>query len=177
MTVFDESVRRVVEDEPEVLRVVTEGPPGGDGPQGERGAKGDKGDKGDRGDPGLTGAAGASADGATLIFPVDSPMSGHRCVRLDGNVLRTVSVDDLLHADTCFAVSIMGGQSGALVEVQSGGIIEEVGWAWTPGPIMVGLDGMLTQAPPRAAFEQRVGVAVGPTRMLVALEPAIILAH
>jgi len=164
----DENVYKVVEDEPEVIRVVSEGPPGGDGPPGPPG------DRGEQGDTGPPGPPGPSADGSTLTFLVDEPMSGHRCVRMDGDVLRTVSVDQLDHADTCFALTVGGGIAGTYVEVQSGGVVQELGWSWRPGPVFVGLDGELTQTLVRGAFEQRVGTAVGPTRMLLGIEPSVI---
>lgn len=161
-------VRSVVRGDPKILRVVSEGPPGARGPRGYDGPEGPEGPEGRPGPPG------PSADGATLTFKVDTPMSGHRCVRMDGDVLRTVSVDDVTHADTCFALTIGGGAAGTYVEVQSGGVVEEPGWSWRPGPVFVGLDGVLTQTLIRGTFEQRVGTAVGPTRMLLVIEPAVI---
>lgn len=56
----DENVHKVVEDEPEVIRVVSEGPPGGDGPPGPPGGPGPRG--GD-GPPGPQGADGSVFDG------------------------------------------------------------------------------------------------------------------
>jgi hypothetical protein len=129
------------------------------------------------GEQGPPGPPGPAAGGQARSYPVAVPISGHRGVRLSNGNLLTVSPDEPTHADTCFGITTGGGAAGSYVEVRSGGVMDEPSWNWSPGPIFLGLDGVLTQAPKRAAFEQRVGFAAGPTAMLVAIEPAILLAH
>ena len=103
-------------------------------------------------------------------------LSGHRVVRFAADGARYVSVDDLSHADTAIGITTGASAAGAMALIQTSGLLTEPSWNWAPGPVFAGLDGMLTQTPPRAAFEQRVGTSVGPTRILVEVEAAFILA-
>jgi hypothetical protein len=91
--------------------------------------------------------------------------------------LITCSADTLSDALRVQGVSLGAGVSGGGVNVKAAGLVENAAWAFTPDqPVFVGLNGALTQSlPVSAVFSRVVGVAVGATRLLVNLQPPIIL--
>lgn len=144
-------VRVVVPAEPGVVRVAVPGPMGGDGPPG------------------------ASAQGNRSETAVQAAVTlgGHKAVR--GTPAGAVYASAAILADlgTVIGVTTGAAAAGADVAVVSSGAIDEPSWAWAPGPVWLGLDGNLTQIPPAGAFVQQIGVAVGPTRLIVSLGPPI----
>lgn len=131
------------------------------------------GTEGPPGKPGDTGGAASSILTATAA----SNLGGHR-------VVKTVGMDEVDYADSSVpgdadlvvGVTLGAATAGADVQVQTDGVIEEGSWTWTPGPVWLGLTGILTQTPPTSGFLCKVGIALGPTTLLVDVEPAIVLA-
>ncbi|CAN5813981.1 hypothetical protein BH20PSE1_BH20PSE1_01020 [soil metagenome] len=66
---------------------------------------------------------------------------------------------------------------GAEATILSYGPFTEPSWSWTPGPLYLGIDGLITQTPPvaPAAFLLVVGVAVDATHVLIDLHEPITL--
>lgn len=131
---------------------------------------------GPQGPPGAQGPAGASADQSATIFTAGAALSGHMAVRAvgDGSVLYA-SADQPGQAGTLVGVTTGAAASGAQVSVVADGPIDEPSWSWAPGPVWLGLNGALTQGLPQSGILQRVGLALSPTRLLVAIQPPILL--
>ncbi len=123
--------------------------------------------RGPKGDPGS----------ATLLRVGATPISGHSAVAL--------GADGLLLPASCLTSAHLGAVLGVVTSAYVAGAdalvtnnlpLEHAGWAWTPGPVLLGTNGQLTQAlPPGALFVQVVGRAVSATCVLVDVQPAVSL--
>ena len=131
-----------------------------------------QGPSGPPGPPGPVGGSGASYVAAASV-------GGHLALaeRADGSVsyASCAVADDALRV---VGVSLGAAAAGDLVTVQASGSVQHSGWAWAPdAPVFLGLDGALVQTlPAGAAFSLVIGWAVAPDRVLVGLQPPIVLA-
>lgn len=126
---------------------------------------------------GLAGAPGAPG-GAGAVYPAAESVSGHRVVGVDASgAVFAASADALSHALRIAGVSLNAATAGDDVTVVGAGIVQHDGWAFNPGlPVYLGLAGALVQALPMGALYARViGTAVGSTRVLVDMQPPIVL--
>lgn len=118
------------------------------------------------------------AGGSTIAKTAAQALGGHRAVKAapDDEVdypNNAVTEDGGL----IVGLTVAAANSGATVAVQVTGEIEEGSWNWSLGPVFCGANGVLTQTPPPgAAWLRQIGVAISPTRMLVDLQPAYVLA-
>lgn len=124
------------------------------------------------GPPGPAGSAALLAAGEATI-----PLSGHRVVTPgpDG-MLGYASNDDPDHLAAPLWVTLGAAGAGAPVSALMIGPLTEPSWNWTPGPVYLGINGMLTQTPPTAPaalFLAQVGAAIGPTTIIVDRSPSI----
>lgn len=99
------------------------------------GAKGDKGDPGDAGSGGL------------LVYPAGETIHGRRAVRVAGGLLFHPDTAVNAHATQVVGIATQSGSPSASVTVRTAGTITEASWAWSPGAVWCGADGVLTQSP------------------------------
>lgn len=104
-------------------------------------------------------------------------LSGHRVVtpQPDGQ-LNYASNDNLAHLAAPLWITYGAASPGALVDVLLTGVMIEPSWSWTPGPVYLGVNGLLTQIPPAAPgalFLAQVGTATSPTSLFVDRAPSI----
>lgn len=140
-------------EEIEILAVAEQGPPGRQGPPGPAG-------------------------GATTVRVGPLPISGHSVVACDSaGELVAADATDPAHRGAVLGVVADAYSPGDDAVVQTGYVLEHSGWAWAPGPVLVGLAGQLAQAPPAGAlFAQVIGQALSSTRVLIDINPPITLA-
>ncbi|RYF41285.1 MAG: hypothetical protein EOO27_46510 [Comamonadaceae bacterium] len=149
----DSSVLREEVEVLEILAVAEQGPEGARGPIGPAGGATFV----KVGAQAISGHSVVACDAAGLLVPADSTNPAHR-----GAVLGLV-------ADAY--------SPGADAVVQTAYVLEHPGWAWTVGPVLLGLAGGLVQNPvPGALFAQVVGHALSPTHILIDVNPPITLA-
>ncbi|WP_212646591.1 hypothetical protein [Delftia sp. PE138] len=136
--------------------VVTRGIPG---PEGKRGPVGPAGDT-------ITVKVGPQA------------ISGHSVVACNAQgELIAADATNPAHRGAVLGVVADAYSPGDDAVVQTGFVLEHSGWAWAPGPVLVGLSGQLAQAPPAGAlFSQVIGQALSATRVLIDINPPITLA-
>lgn len=128
------------------------------------------------GPPGPPGPPGP--EGNAQLVPVAQPISGHSVVAVDASG-RLVPADctNSAHRGAVLGVVDRAYSLGESADVKTAFPLTHAGWAWAPGPVFLGLAGQLTQVlPPGALFSQFVGQAVGPTRVLIDVQPPINLA-
>ena len=92
-----------------------------------------------------------------------APLSGHRAVAYqpDGRVVHA-SADNPDHMLALAGVITESASEGETVRVYDAGTVQLDGWAWTPGPVLLGLNGALVQAiPATAAFVRALGHGSG----------------
>lgn len=136
--------------------VVTRGIPG---PEGKRGPVGPAGD-------------------AITVKVGPQPISGHSVVACNAQgELIAADATNPAHRGAVLGVVADAYSPGDDAVVQTGFVLEHSGWAWAPGPVLVGLAGQLAQAlPPGALFSQVIGEALSATRVLIDINPPITLA-
>lgn len=131
----------------------------------------------DQGPPGRQGQPGPPG-GATTVKVGPVPISGHSVVACDsaGELVAADSTNPA-HRGAVLGVVADAYSPGDDAVVQTGFVLEHAGWAWAPGPVLVGLSGQLAQAPPTGAlFAQVIGQALSSTRVLIDINPPITLA-
>lgn len=80
------------------------------------------------------------------------------------------------HAGRLVGVTLNAAASGGDVRVLPAGPVVEPSWAWTPNaPVFLGSAGALTQTPPTTGFSQVVGTALSLTKLLVNIQPPVVL--
>lgn len=126
---------------------------------------------------GLAGAPGP-AGGAGAEYTAAAALSGHQAIALDsaGQAIYA-SADNPAHALAVAGISLGAAALGDPITVVSAGLVEHSGWAWAPGELVyLGTGGALVQTEaPGAVFLQVLGQALSATRVLVALQPPIVL--
>lgn len=140
----------VCEAEPEVLVVAT----------------------GDQGPPGPPGAPGP-AGGASIQRLAGETLSSLRMVyELNGQVY-LLSAADAAHIDLLLGLALTAAPAGTATNIQLIGAVDDAAWSWTPGPVWLGTNGALTQAPPTSGFDVRLGAAVSATRVILNIEEPV----
>lgn len=119
------------------------------------------------------------AAGTAFTRPAAANVSGGKAVTLNaaGQVLHANGANAAM-AHSVAGISLNGGAAGAdITIITTGGEIEESVWNWQANkPVFLGADGVLTQTAPTSGYLLVVGVAVGPTRMLVKVQQPIFIA-
>lgn len=134
--------------------------------QGPAGKTGDVGPPGPAGGTAFTRVAAANVSGGKAL----TLNAAGECLHADGA--------DMTMANRVAGIALNGGLPGDLITiVVTGGEIDEPTWNWIEGnPIFLGPDGALTQVAPSTGFVLVIGVAVGPTRILVKIQQPIFIA-
>jgi len=126
---------------------------------------------GQRGQAGPMGPPGEQ----TVVCTAGQILSGHRAVYGNGSLVLLASADDLLSAECCLGISLNSALQDEPVTVQRTGIIEELTWAWSPGPVFLGMNGVLTQEVPQAGVVLQIGVALSASQLDIRMGTVISL--
>lgn len=133
-----------------------------------------------RGIPGPEGKRGPPGPAGDAITVKVGPLSisGHSLVACNAlGELIAADATNPAHRGAVLGVVADAYSPGDDAVVQTGFVLEHSGWAWAPGPVLVGLAGQLAQAlPPGALFSQVIGEALSSTRVLIDINPPITLA-
>ena len=130
------------------------------GSAGPRGAKGDKGDTGTKGDPGPAGSTAVDVEAGEIV-------NGHRGVYVDDGKVYKASASITAHCLKFLGITTGAATPPADASVQFTGTMEEASWTFSPGPVYLGEDGLLTQSLVSGNCVKQVGVAITPTIILV----------
>lgn len=101
--------------------------------------------------------------GGAIVAPAGTLIHGHTALAVaqDGTLV-PASADVLEHATTCVGVTEQAAVAGDIITAYSADSIEYPGWAWADGPVLLGLNGALTQTLPSGAkFALRIGWGSG----------------
>ncbi|MBB2959845.1 hypothetical protein [Methylobacterium sp. R2-1] len=122
----------------------------------------------------LSGASGGPVE--DLTAPAVEPISGHRGIRAVAGGVALASASDPSHFGALVGISTGAAAAGALCTYVAAGPVTEPSWSWSPGPVLLGPDGLLTQQEPTSGFLQQVGLSDAPTRLIVGILPPIKIA-
>lgn len=112
---------------------------------------------------------------SNIVLTAGQNLSALRAVTTDVNG-NAVYASNATLAD---AVSVVGitqtsASIGAPVTITDTGVITDLSWNWTKGPVVLGTNGMLTQAsPPPGGVLVHLGRALSPTTILVDIDLVI----
>jgi hypothetical protein len=115
---------------------------------------------------------------ATLTQKTITPIGGHRIVYLDADGAKYASNNDLSHLGRVVGITLGASDSNNKVFIRTSGEVVEPSWNWSKfGPVFLGQNGLLTQSSPGppAFFSQVVGQAIGPTQIVINIQPPIVL--
>ena len=119
---------------------------------------------------GLPGPAGT---GTVFYATGDQAIGGHRVVRATTTGVDYADQSVESHQGKVVGITASAFAAGELVKVYTAGEVIESTWTWTPGPVYLGTNGLLTQTVPTSGFIQQVGVAHEPTKLVVQLLSSI----
>jgi hypothetical protein len=125
------------------------------------------GPQGEKGDPG------DAAD--TPTFEAGESLSAKRAIRVEGDIAYYADGADSAHAGKALGISAGAVSLGDTVTVRMTGMVQELTWTLTEGPVYVGANGALTQSVSGLAFVQQIGVAVSPTQ--ININPQLAILH
>lgn len=130
-----------------------------------------------QGPRGIQGPAGP-AGGAALVRVGSTPLSGHSVVAVDAaGELIYADCTNPTHSGAVLGFLASAYSAGEDASVQTGFVLEHIGWSWAPGFVLVGSGGQPVQSLPLGAvFSQIVGKVLSPTSILVDPQPPISLA-
>lgn len=127
------------------------------------------GTQGPQGRPGMPGPAGGSA----FQRLAGETLSALRVVyELAGQVF-ALDASDAEHIALLLGLTLTAADTGAAINVQRSGSIDDAGWNWQPGLVWLGAGGALTQTPPVDGFAVLLGAAVSATSITLNIQPAI----
>lgn len=115
---------------------------------------------------GPQGPPGVAAEQVLLTRTALAALGGHRVVTATGTGSLTYASNDTAgHLEVPLWLTLGAIAAGATGTVLAFGPVSEPSWAWTPGPLYLGTNGLLTQTPPSspALFSVQVGYATSPT--------------
>jgi hypothetical protein len=104
-------------------------------------------------------------------------LSALRVVRLSAPGFVVVARPPEPESQAPLGITITAAPLGGPVTVRSRGEIQDDSWSWTPGrPVLLGVDGALTQVqPPDVPFLVVVGIASAADMVVVRIETAMLL--
>lgn len=123
-----------------------------------------KGPPGRQGDAGPSGAGGGDVAGVAAVA-----LGGQRAVYLANDGMRYASADNLAMINV-LGVTVGAVAQGASVSIRTGGSLTDPAFSFVPGPVYLGLNGLLTQTLPTANSLVVVGDALNATTLLVRVE-------
>jgi TRAP-type uncharacterized transport system substrate-binding protein len=127
---------------------------------------------GTQGPAGRQGAPGP-AGGSAFQRLAGETLSALRVVyELAGQVF-ALDAGDAEHIDLLLGVTLTAADTGADINVQRSGVLDDAGWSWQPGRVWLGASGALTQTPPADGFAVLIGSAVSATRITLNIQDAI----
>lgn len=119
---------------------------------------------------GLPGPAGI---GTVIYATGDQAIGGHRVVKATATGVDYADSSNSSDQGKVVGITASAFAAGDLVKVYTAGEIIESTWTWTPGPVYLGTNGLLTQTVPTSGFVQQVGVAHEPTKLVVQILSSI----
>lgn len=125
--------------------------------------------------PGTQGLSGPPGDGGVEL-PAAASLSAYSAVAVaSAGELVHASCDNLAHALAVAGLITAACPLGDMAVVSVHETIDNPSWSWVSGPVMLGLDGQLTQVlPVGATFAQTIGRGEG-TRLVLNLQPPLLL--
>jgi len=108
-----------------------------------------------------------TSGGEALEATAGEALGGHRAVYIDNGQAFYASASDTSIPGQVVGITTQAAAAGGSVNIRFVGALDEAGWSFAPGPVYVGINGVLTQTRPTSGWVMNIGVAVTPTRLLI----------
>jgi hypothetical protein len=116
----------------------------------------------------LGGSASGGGSGDNIFtHEAGENLGGHRAVYIAGDGKAYLADHSTAHELQPVGVTVGSASVGFIAQIQSEGELQEPSWAWSNGPVYLGVNGLLTQVAPLTGSIFVIGVAAGPTRIRV----------
>jgi hypothetical protein len=127
----------------------------------------------EQGPPGPPG----TSSGSVELYSAGAVLGGHRIVIVDAGLARYADASNVSHAHRVVGMTIGAVDAGMPAQVQTGGLITEPSWTWTPDqPLYLREAGQIGHTPPTSGFVLSVGFAVSATQIFLNVgEPTLLL--
>lgn len=119
---------------------------------------------------GLQSLPGGDDEGGSAEFSAlaGEALSGHRAVYVGDDGLAWYASKASASAVRVAGITTGAASLGAAATIQPEGLLTEPSWTWSGNtPVWLGTAGQLTQSPPTTGYLVQIGVAVGPTSLLI----------
>lgn len=153
--------RQTVAVSREVQRPVQVSSPGPAGPPGAAGEQGPAGPAG-------------QTEGSTFNLTAGETIHGRRVVLAANGQIHHPDIHNVAHATQVVGVALQAGNAGTVLGVRTAGTMTDSGWAWAPGPIYCGEQGVLTQDPGATGWLLAVGRALDATTIDIDIDNPIV---
>lgn len=127
------------------------------------------GGQGVQGPPGET-------EGAVFNGTAGETIFGARAVRVVDDIILRPALAQAAHATQVLGIALQSGNSGATIQVRTGGLMSESFWNWAPGLIYCGDDGVLTQTPPATGWVLPIARVKNPTTIEIDVDQPVMRA-
>lgn len=124
---------------------------------------------------GPRGPAGADGNEGPTGFTANGALSGHRVVVPTGSQVEYADNTDLTDIGKPAFLTTGAAMDGQPVTLVARGLVTEPSWAWTPGLVYAGANGVPTQTPPTSGYLRVIGEALSTTTVWVDPRPPFIL--
>jgi len=150
LTVDDEIVAVVENENPLVVAVGIQGPSGPAGPAGS----------------------------SIVSYTAGENLGGHKLVILNSmEKALYASGNNISHVNKIIGVTTGAAAVNTQAEIQTYGQLYEPSWNWDVSkPLFAGINGVLTQSLPASGFIQQVATVISPVKIFINIQPAIIIA-
>lgn len=109
-------------------------------------------------------------DIADTVLVADGALSALRVVVAEDGAARYPDIDDTTDALRAIGITVNAADDAADVRVRTDGELVDASWAWTPGVVWCGADGVLTQSIPATGWLLEVGRVAAPDRIVIDLQ-------
>lgn len=111
-----------------------------------------------------------------LRYYAGEALSALRVVRIESPGVVVYARPPEIEASAPIGLTTHSAVDGAPVTVATRGEVQDGSWSWTPGPVLLGLDGALTQTqPPGLPFLVVIATAVSADTIVIRIDPPIAL--
>ena len=104
------------------------------------------------------------------------PLLKNRVVALVGSSLFLASSSNLDHSNSLLGITVHSAEFNTKAQITLEGLAQDESWDWSStNPVLLGLNGQLTQVAPITGFMKVVGKPISKTQIIFRPETSIIL--
>ena len=127
------------------------------------------------GPTGPTGPQGLSGASAPIVYTAGETLGGHRGVILSNSTAIYADSTILAHADKLIGINTDATLLGDIAYIRTSGELEGFTGLTINSKVYLQSNGVLTSTIPTTGFIQQVGIALTSTKILINIQPSIVI--